>query len=286
MPKPRNENRSVKDTYFTPTELCSFCLDSLNETIPLSGLKVLEPSVGSGNFIKASQNFDLNWTTNELYPEFGDGFKPSHQGDFRDEAFRKSLGQFDIVIGNPPFGDTASRLAKKFIMWSLELAPVVAMVLPKGCRRGRFQDSLPKDVKIVQDLELPNSEFITQDGSLKKVGCTWMVFQRVEGYDRPQQLDYETYGYKGENGGKEAPEWATHGIGLVHNANRFYDTSLDDFTIGSLATFWVELKTEDQIKAFNSLDFSALCARTQTSFPRLTWHEAMTGLNKALRDSC
>ena len=158
------------------------------------------------------------------------------------------------------------------------------MVLPKGCRRGRFQDTLPEDVKIVQDLELPNSAFITQDGTLKEVGCTWMVFQRVEGYVRPQQLEYEPYGYRGKMCGNEPPEWATHGIGLVHNANRFYDTSAEGFTVGSLSTFWVELTTEKQLKAFRELDFTELCARTQTSFPRLTWHEVMTVLNRALRE--
>lgn len=283
MPKPRNANRADKDAYFTPTELCSWCLDQLDTVVSLNGARVLEPSVGSGNFVKAASEYSIDWTTNELFTQYADGFEPTHQGDFKEQVFRDSLGKFDAVIGNPPFGDTASRLAKKFVAWSLDLAPVVGMVLPKGCRRGRFQDSLPDDVKIVQDLELPDSRFITPDGQLKPVGCTWMVFQRVEGYSRPRQLDYEPFGYQCENGGKHPPEWATHGIGLVHNANRFYTLSDDDFSIGSLATFWVELKTEAQIKAFSSLDFSELCARTQTSFPRLTWHEAMTGLNTALR---
>ena len=164
------------------------------------------------------------------------------------------------------------------------MAPVVGMVLPKGCRRGRFQDSLPEDVKIVQDMELPDPRFLLPDGKLKKVGCTWMVFQRVPGYVRPQQLDYETYGYQGKNGEKWAPEWATHGIGLVHNANRLIDVSDPDFEFGSLATFWVELTERKQIDAFWGLDFTDIIKKTQTSFPRLAWHEAMTGLNKAIRE--
>ena len=239
MPKPRNANRADKDAYFTPVELCSWCLDQLNDVVELDGAKALEPSVGSGNFIKGSSNYSLDWTTNEPFVQYADGFEPTHQGDFKDQNFRDSLGEFDVIIGNPPFGDTASRLAKKFVVWALEMAPVVGMVLPKGCRRGRFQDSLPEDVKIVQDIDLPDSRFITPDGTLKPVGCTWMVFQKVKGYSRPQQLDYEPNGYKGENGGKHPPEWATHGIGLVHNANWLYTVADEDFTIGSLATFWV-----------------------------------------------
>lgn len=282
MPLPRNPNKAAKDAYFTPVETCEWCLSKLSEIVDLSGLKVLEPAAGSGNFVKAG-SFGLNWTSNEPYPEYSQGFEADFSGDFTDNKWRATLGTFDAVISNPPFGDTASRLAKKFVNLSLELAPLVAMVLPKGCRRGRFQDQLPKDVKIVQDLDL-DCEFILPDGTTKKVGCCWMVFQRVEGYSRPQILEYEPYGYRCLNGVADPPSWATHGIGLVHNANKLYDVNDPEFKRGSLATLWLELSTEEQKKALYSIDLKPLIVRTQTSFPRVTWHEAMTYLNKAIRE--
>ena len=68
----------------------------------MEGLRVLEPSAGSGNFVKGSSRYNLNWVSNEPYLEYAQGFEPDHQGDFKEESFRESLGKFDIVIGNPP----------------------------------------------------------------------------------------------------------------------------------------------------------------------------------------
>ncbi len=278
MPKPRNPNKAARDAYFTPVETSAWCLSKLNDVIPLKGLNALEPAVGGGSFIRGD-TFGLNWTTNELYSEFAQGFVPNYSIDFTSDKDRESLGEFDIIIGNPPFGDTASRLAKKFVKLALEMAPVVAMVLPRGCRRGRFQDSLPKDVRVVMDIDLENKTFELPEGKKKEVGCCWIVFAREEGYERPQNLDYETVGYRGLNGISEPPDWATHGIGLVHNAKKLYDVQSPDFVKGSLATYWVELKTDLEVKALYELDFDDLINRTQTSFPRLCWHEAMTYLN-------
>lgn len=282
MPKPRNPNKAARDAYFTPATTAAWCLSELNKIVPLKGLRALEPAVGAGSFVLADE-FNLEWTTNELYSEFAQGFQSDYSIDFTSDKDRANLGNFDLVIGNPPFGDTASRLAKKFVKLSLEVAPVVAMVLPRGCRRGRFQDSLPSDVRVALDLDLVDKTFELPNNETKQVGCCWMVFIREPGYERPQQLDYETVGYRGENGGNEPPEWATHGIGLVHNAQKIYDVKSPDFVKGSLATYWVELKTDEEVAALYRLNFQDLIDRTQTSFPRLCWHEAMTYLNRELR---
>ena len=157
----------IKDAYFTPPEAVKWGLNRLNKLYPLNGKKALEPSCGSGVFVRESAEWGLKWTTNELFPEYAQGFVPDFSLDFG-KANLDPLGHFDFCIGNPPFGKSTT-LARKFVLRALEISDVVAMVLPWGCRRITFIDKLPRDVRVVIDEDLEDDGFLLPDGSTKKV---------------------------------------------------------------------------------------------------------------------
>ena len=267
--------KEIKDAYFTKLDTAKWCLNQLANLYKLEGKTALEPACGSGSFVTASKETGLVWKTNELFPEFSQGFQHDFNLDFAKDKLG-TLGTYDFVISNPPFGH-ASSLAKKFVKRGFEVAKVVAMLLPKGCRRGSAIDTLPRNVKVILDVDVPDTTFILPDGKEKKVGCVFMVFEQVEGYTREPLLDYEPVGYRAESGGQEWPEWATHGVGLLMGAGVLLTKGGRER--GYLDTLWLELNDE-QAEKFLTLDLKWLVARTQTSIPRIVKPEVLTELNK------
>ena len=272
--------KEIRDAYFTKEATAKWCLDQLSALYPLKGKTALEPACGSGAFVKASDGLGLVWKTNELFPEFSQGYTHDYNVDFA-KGNIATLGRYDFVITNPPFGH-ASFLAKKFVSRALEIAPVVAMLLPKGCRRGTAIDRLPSDVKVVLDVDIPDGAFVLPDGKEKKVGCVFMVFERCEGFVREKLLDYSPVGYRGESGGQEWPEWATHGVGLfMWGAG--VQLVRGERERGYLYTYWLDL-TPEQAEKFQNLDLVWLVEKTKTSIPWLGAPEVITELNKLLNE--
>ena len=160
-------SKEFKDAYFTSLDDAKWCIEKLSDLYELEGKIALEPAAGSGVFLRASKKTGLNWVTNELHPQFAQGYEADFNIDFVNDD-RSELGRFDFIIGNPPFGD-ASRLAKKFLKYSMEMTDVVAMILPKGLRRHTYWDkSIPRDFKIVVDEVLPGQTFDLPNGKPKK----------------------------------------------------------------------------------------------------------------------
>lgn len=99
------------DQFFTPDVVVEFMVSLLDELNLLkNGVKILEPSCGSGNFLRVleKKNKNLDITGIELVKELFDLCRICYpnmkiiQGDALD-MIDKLEGQYDIVIGNPPF---------------------------------------------------------------------------------------------------------------------------------------------------------------------------------------
>jgi hypothetical protein len=109
-----------------------------------------------------------------------------------------------------------------------------------------------------------------------------MVFERCEGFVREKLLDYSPVGYRGESGGQEWPEWATHGVGLfMWGAG--VQLVRGERERGYLYTYWLDL-TPEQAEKFQNLDLVWLVEKTKTSIPWLGAPEVITELNKLLNE--
>ena len=282
--------KKFKDAYFTSLDDAVWCVEKLSELINLKDKIALEPAAGSGVFLRASKKSGLVWVTNELYPEFAQGYEADFSLDFG-KADLSELGRFDVVLTNPPFGGS-NMLARKFVKRSLEISDTVAMLLPRGCRRGTTIDKdIPDDVEIILDEDLPNGTFDLPDGTTREVGCVFMVFQRKKGYSRGLLCEYEPEGYGvqkvcvAKKGRKDftgwCPGWATHGLCVWGSAGSFFDcTRKDPFAEQLLFRF-----TDEQAEVVKKIDWDAAQERSRTSVPRLVDPEVFTVINRALREA-
>ena len=279
-----NSNK-FKDAYFTQKSDVEWCIAKLEDIYGLKGKTALEPAAGGGAFVFASPQ--LKWTTNELFPEFSGGFVSDHNIDFAKGA-RGSLGKYDFVIGNPPYGK-ASNLARRFLLNALEHTNVVAMVLPKALRRHTMWDRyFPDDCKVVCEEDLPSQTFELPDGSTKAVGTFFLILERVPGYSRGKMLDYEPQNYtamavefrppRGDRPENWWPEWATHGICLWGSVGKMFGR---ERTKTMALTMFLEL-TESQEKTIRDINWEPLINRTKTSTLMVSLPEAITEINKKL----
>jgi len=168
-------SQDIHDQYYTSVQTAEWCLNHLKTKVKwkMTGT-VLEPCVGMGNFVTASENlgYKLKWITNDLFPS--PHFVPDTQEDIRTVSPTKKP---DFIITNPPFGSTNS-LARASLKHCLTICDRVAMILPKGARRMGFQDAQPEFAHLVDDVNVPEMVYELPDGTLRSVlTClqTWEV---------------------------------------------------------------------------------------------------------------
>jgi hypothetical protein len=66
--------------------------------------------------------------------------------------------QFDVIIGNPPYG-VAANLAIKFVNISAQHTDDIRMVLPASFQRDSVKNRISMNLELVQDIRLPDSTF-------------------------------------------------------------------------------------------------------------------------------
>lgn len=174
------EGRGILDEYYTNSKI----VDAIKSLFhfPAHALKVLEPAIGTGNFIYALPDigthnvtgFEINDTTARiakiLHPN-ATIFNRSFETEFIDDRGGKKefAKDYDLVIGNPPYGEHRGKykglgeepkLAKYedyFVKRSLDVLKeggIVAMVLPSSLlNRG------VTGAELVEAYRLPNGVF-------------------------------------------------------------------------------------------------------------------------------
>lgn len=187
------EGRGILDEYYTDSAIVNAVRNLIkNQFKNRSEISVLEPSVGTGNFLNAAKDlgiktnitaFEINETTAKiakiLHPEADINLR-SFETEFIDERGNKRVisEQYDLVVGNPPYGDhrglykglgeepKISKYEDYFVKRSLDsLKPngILAMVLPSGWlnRQGNL-----KNAEIIEGFRLPVGAFAgTQVGT-------------------------------------------------------------------------------------------------------------------------
>ncbi|MBS1549066.1 MAG: DEAD/DEAH box helicase family protein [Bacteroidetes bacterium] len=187
------EGRGILDEYYTDDKIVNTVRNLIRgQIINQKEISVLEPSVGTGNFLYATKDlalksiitaFEINETTAKiakiLHPEADINLR-SFETEFIDEKGIKKEEYllYDLVIGNPPYGEhrglykglgEESKISKyedyfvKRSLDSLRADGILAMVLPSGWLNK--QKDL-QNANIVEGFRLPNGAFAgTQIGT-------------------------------------------------------------------------------------------------------------------------
>jgi len=187
------EGRGILDEYYTQDKIVDAVHNLIKDHFKTQKeISVLEPSVGTGNFIYATHElsvnskitgFEINETTAKiakiLHPK-ADINLCSFEAEFIDEKGNKKdfSQQYDLVIGNPPYGEHRGlykglgeepKIPKyedyfvKRSLDSLKSDGVLAMVLPSSwlSRQKKLQNA-----NILEGFRLPNGAFAgTQIGT-------------------------------------------------------------------------------------------------------------------------
>ncbi len=180
-----NISKEIHDQYYTPLKNAEWCLTYLQNEVgwSLDGT-ALEPCVGTGNFVKASESLKLklSWTTNDFFPN--PSFSPDTQEDIRTI---QPESKPDFIITNPPFGST-NTLARASLKQCLTICDRVAMILPKGARRLGFLDSQPDFAHLVSDVDVPDMVYELPTGGQRTVSTCLQAWE-VKDTKRPKIRD-------------------------------------------------------------------------------------------------
>jgi len=192
--------RSTQDAHYTAESVVRGMWDAVRRMGFTSG-KVLEPSVGTGNFIgltpqdlKRHSHFtavELDPTTAAiaaaLYPQ-----QQITQSGFQD--FQSAPNYFDLAIGNPPFGDqklfdSARKDLSSFSIHNYFFAKSLDSVRPGGVlamvvsnylmdqQNGTAREYLAKNARLLGAIRLPSSAFA--ENALTDVTTDVVFLQRL-----------------------------------------------------------------------------------------------------------
>ena len=184
------DNRGVLDEYYTDEKLVNAVRNLIKNNFPQKqSINVLEPSVGTGNFLHATDNlglktnvsaFEINETTAKiaklLHPKATINLRSFETEFITDNGTKKDFTpQYDLVIGNPPYGSHRGlylglgeetklpRYEDYFVKRSLDVmneGATLAMVLPSGWLNR--QDKL-SGAELSEAYRLPNGAFKATD---------------------------------------------------------------------------------------------------------------------------
>lgn len=201
------EGRGILDEYYTNSQIVDLVKSLFN--FGTQPLKVLEPAVGTGNFIYALPEIgthditahEINETTAKIAKIFHQNAKvlaTSFETNFIDERGQRKdfVNDYDLVIGNPPYGDhrgkykglgeepSIARYEDYFVKRGLDVLKeggTLAMVLPSSYLDNKLD---LKNATLEAAFRLPEGVFEgTKVGTdivvlKKKLGAT----TRVGGY--------------------------------------------------------------------------------------------------------
>ena len=186
------EGKGLLSEYYTPQNVVNKMWDLTKQYVKTDGAKVLEPSVGIGRFLEnapENTNFDVvemnpvsAKITKILYPDAN-----VTTGEFQERFIDKEKnlpvknvdGEYDIVIGNPPYGQYSgrykglgegkkfARIEAYFINRGLDVLKengVMTFIVPSSFLDGAItvgKQEISKKCEILDAYRLPENTFDT-----------------------------------------------------------------------------------------------------------------------------
>lgn len=151
------------DKYYTDEELARYCVDKTFEILGKNWDRIIEPSCGSGSFLKFLPESTLSY-------DIDPSSVAKNIVDYREVTL--PFIERSLVIGNPPFG-RANRLSSQFVRVSIEHSGYVAFIQPI---------SQLDNNRLMSNTELIYSEDLgTMLYSGKPIKCCFNIYHRDPG---------------------------------------------------------------------------------------------------------
>ncbi|WP_407532370.1 helicase-related protein [Elizabethkingia miricola] len=206
------EGRGILDEYYTDSKIVDAVYNLIKDRFKSrQEISVLEPSVGTGNFLYAAKQlgikinitaFEINETTAKiakiLHPDANIYLRSFETEFIDDKGSKKEFSpKYDLVIGNPPYGEhrglykglgeepKISKYEDYFVKRSLDsLKPggILAMVLPSGWLNRQAQ---LKNAELIEGFRLPSGAFAGT-----AIGTDIIILRK-----EPQKISTDISGY-------------------------------------------------------------------------------------------
>lgn len=186
------EGKGLLSEFYTPKNIVNKMWDLAAQYVNIDGAKVLEPSVGVGSFLEQSKNgknFDViemnpvsAQITKILYPDANvttGVFQEKFIDKSNNTPVKKVTPEYDIVIGNPPYGQYSgrykglgegklfSRIETYFISRGLDTLKengVMVFIVPSSFLDGAItqgKQEIGKKCELLDAYRLPEKTFDT-----------------------------------------------------------------------------------------------------------------------------
>lgn len=175
-----NGQKDIFDRFYTTSATVEKCLSIIDFN---KYDYVIEPSAGSGSFIK---QFPKN------IPVYACDLNPEADGITQEDWFKVDKTQFNdyksiLVCGNPPFGQQ-NTLAIGFFNEAAEFADTIAFILPLSFKKDSIQNRLNLNFHLKDEIILDDCEFILQNEQPIIVPCVFQVWVKKTVERKPIKL--------------------------------------------------------------------------------------------------
>lgn len=148
------------DKYYTEDDLARYCVEKTFEVLGDDWDRIIEPSAGSGTFLKYLPQNTLAY---DILPE-AEGIE---QADYR--TIQLPHIERSLVIGNPPFG-RANKTSVQFVIASLKHSDYVAFIQPISQLN---QNRTMKNTELLYSEDLGPMNY-----SGKRVHCCFNIYHK------------------------------------------------------------------------------------------------------------
>ena len=147
-------NRDTLDKYYTIDNVAKNCIKQFlkyNTNLKRNSL-IVEPSAGSGAFVKPFEGTEFNIKAYDI--------KPEYENVIEQDFLELCLDNPDIhYLGNPPFGRQSS-LAKKFIKKCCKDGKSISFILPKSFKKESMKRCFNEYFHLVYQEDLEENSFV------------------------------------------------------------------------------------------------------------------------------
>lgn len=218
------------DQYYTKESISLKCLKIVKglfkEHIDFNNQYILEPSAGTGSFIKSyKQLFKID---NSLIYAYD--LEPKYKNIKKDNFLLVDIVNKDfLTVGNPPFGNRA-KLAVNFFNKASKISHTIAFIVPIQFQKWSIQRQLNKDFKLIYSEELDPDSFYFED-KIRSIRCCFQIWTkldlgmpdfRIKEAPKTKHPDFEMYQY---NNTKIAEKYFNYDWDFCVPRQGFYDYS-------------------------------------------------------------
>lgn len=138
------------DQYYTRQDVAERLYSVFKEHFDPNLYQMVEPSAGTGSFLKLLPPGSLAYDVDPKYP----GIQTADFLKIEIESDREI-----VIIGNPPFGKNAS-MAVRFFNRAARRANVIAFIVPRTFRKASIVNRLDRHFHLLREEPVPSNAFL------------------------------------------------------------------------------------------------------------------------------